>query len=80
MTAPNESSLTAPGGTPTRERVRCNLCGELTARPVPIWYQVIVAPDVNVPGSQPKNVSVCKSCADLLTDEDAADYYDDDAY
>ena len=51
----------------------CHICGVRTKRPVPIWYQAAIAP-----GSKPKEAFACPSCADLLSDEDSADYYDED--
>ena len=57
---------------------KCHLCGVMTARPVPIWYQAAIAPGVNAPGSKPKEAYACPPCADFLGDEDAADYHDEE--
>ncbi len=49
-------------------RVRCKLCGELTARPVYARRQATTAPGVSAPDAKVEQIRVCQSCASMLDD------------
>lgn len=59
-----------------RRRVRCRMCGELTARPREVYATAAIAPGVDLPGARTQVWKVCEPCASLLDDGDE----DDDGY
>lgn len=56
------------------EQARCRMCGERTERPRTVYATAAVAPGVNVPGARGQEWHVCRSCYDLLDDDEAPDH------